>query len=244
MQAWREVLSSPSIEVQTGVEFEVALAAGEEIALDLRDGRLAWTAGPAPAPDLRIRLHDFDLEQLLFGRLLSREGFTDAEVEANGRRRRALPAPECELAAGPGFEPVAGASLSVGYWVTGTVFGEIGLAERWIDGALVASDLLPPSELASRRFDVLVWCSLGELAALRRRELTPLDAIAGGLGIRGDWPELMCFFELVQHPAYAAAWPRSRDVEAEIAWGALFCSPGYGEAVRAASAGEEAVAAS
>ncbi len=243
MALWRDVLTNQSIAADPGLDFDIALSsATEAVRLSLRDGRLRLNAtAVAREPDLAIRLSDISLEDLLLGKALTSDAFADAEIEARGHRRPALPATECRLAPGADFAPLPGASLSVGFGVTSTIFGDVGLAERWLDGALVGSELIALAQLEASHFDVRVWCSLGELAALRRRELTPLDAIAGGLGISADWPELMCFFELVQHPAYAAAWPPGRDVEAEIAWGSIFCSRGYGEAVDAVRSRDEAV---
>jgi hypothetical protein len=147
-----------------------------------------------------------------------------------GRWFPAFPAAERELPRSGQFEPIPGASLSVAIHVTSTIFGEVGICERWEDGALVSSELLPVWRLDEYAADVSMSCSLSQLAAIRRRELTLLDALADGVGLFGEWPQLMCFAELLQHPAYLPIWEADSTVEAQAAWGAIFSSAAYGDA--------------
>jgi hypothetical protein len=232
---WQEALTGSCIETDRDLELEMSIGSAESRArLRVRGGRLEPAEARESEPDLEIRLHAFTPDEVLLGRVATTEVFSDAELVVGGQRSPAMPAAEPAIAMNGRFERIPGASLSVAIRVTSTIFGDVGVRERWRDGILVSSELVSLSHLEEAEVDVRVWCSLAQLAAIRRRELTPLDALAAGTGIAGGWPQLMCFAELIQHPCYDFAWSSKPSIEAQIAWGSVFCSPAYTEAVRRA----------
>jgi hypothetical protein len=239
----QDILSRSSIEVEPDLDLDVSIESDEEhVRLRAKDGKLKVVGGVYQEPDLAIRLRAVTVGDVLSGSVATTEVFRDAELASGDQRRPALPAAETCVAREGQFEPIPGASLSTAIRVTSTIFGDVGVRELWCDGALASSELVPLSELERDEFDIGMWCSLAQLAAIRRRELTPLDALASGVGLRGDWPQLMCFFELVQHPCFAAAWSSRSAIEAQVRWGSVFCSSSYGDAVRAARSEAEAEA--
>lgn len=243
MPDWNHLLGPRPIAVDRGLDLDVSIESPEEaVCLRARDGDLRVVVGVNQEPDLAIRLRAITVSDVLSGSVATTEVFRDAELVSGDQRRPALPAWETNVATEERFERTPGASLSVAIRVTSTIFGEVGVRELWRDGALASSELVPLSVLERDEFDVGMWCSLAQLAAIRRRELTPLDALASGVGLKGDWPQLMCFFELVQHPCFAAAWSSQPAIEAQVRWGTVFCSSAYGDAVRAARARAEAEA--
>ena len=228
-------MAGSSIEFDRDLDLDVSISSAEEEArIRARGGRLEAVERADHDPDLAIRLQALAVSDVLTGAVPTTEAFRDATVLVGDQRQPALPARETSEAPQEEFERIPGASLSVAIRVTSTIFGDVGVRESWRDGTLAESELVPLSELERSDFDIGMWCTLPQLAAIRRRELTPLDALASGLGLRGDWPQLMCFFELVQHPAFAAAWSSKPAIEAEVRWGEVFCSSAYGEAVREA----------
>ncbi len=237
----QQFLSRFPIDVDSGASVDVSIeSATEHVRLQAREGRLmAAVESRDPAADLVIQLGACAVGDLLLGKVATVEVFRDAELVDGDRRVSALPATEIAVAAEGRFEPIPGATLSVGMGVTSTIFGDVGVRELWGDGALTSSELVPMSELESSEVDVRMWCSLAQLAAIRRRELTPLDALASGVGLAGEWPQLMCFLELLQHPCYGPTWLAEPLVQAQIAWGSVFCSSAYGDAVRDAGARPE-----
>ncbi|MGH2981286.1 MAG: hypothetical protein ACRDKV_04475 [Solirubrobacterales bacterium] len=187
-------------------------------------------------PDLALRLKEHSLEEVMLGPADRIAAFRDAEVAAGSGWGAALPAAETEMLKGADFEPIPGASLVAVIRVTSTMFGDIGLVERWQDGALVRVEAVAGAEIDGLDADLGLACTLSQLSALRRREITPPDALAAGARLQTDWPYMGCYFELLQHPAYADAYGEAPAVEAQIAWGEAISSPAYREAVGQAKA--------
>jgi hypothetical protein len=231
---WQDILIEAFPGIEGRSDLEVAFtSSGEDIRLGLRAGQLEIrdpSHAPDPDPDLEVRLHSLALKDLLLGRVTTEVVFVDAEVRVGNGWGPALPAGECELSGSTRFDHIPGASMSVGITVNGTMFGAAGLWEEWRDGALVSSELVPISKLPRDELDVQLVCSLAQLAAIRRRELTLLEGVANGMGLLGDWPVLMCFAELVSHPVFARVWTEIANVDAQVAWGATFCTQAYGDA--------------
>jgi hypothetical protein len=230
--SWQDLLAESFVGTDRNLVLDVALSTGaEHLRLRLQSGRLEFvSAAVSGDPDLLIRFRALTLEEVLLGKAETSDVFHDAEVAFGDRWSSPLPAAEADLPRIGHFELIPGASLSVAIHVTSTMFGDVGICERWHDGVLVSSELVGMSEFEKVEKDILMSCSLAQLAAIRRGQLTPLDALVGGVGILGEWPQLMCFAELVQHPAYAPIWEADSTVEAQTAWGAVFCSPAYGDA--------------
>jgi hypothetical protein len=227
---WLSVLTDAFRGDEATPPVDVAFDSGSErIQLRLEAGRLE-VAEPDSPPDLVIRLSEVGLREALLGKVSSLDLFEDMRIEAGGGERRLAPWAETQVPATGQFTRIPAATLSVGIHVIASPVGQLGILERWEDGALISSEVVGLGELESSGADVHVSCPLAQLGALRRGELTPLDALADGMGMGGEWPQLMCFVELVQHPAYRAAWPSDPSLDAEAAWGAVFCSPAYGDA--------------
>jgi hypothetical protein len=232
MSEWQDKLVAAFPGIEPGTDLDVAFnSPDQELLLGLRAGQLhLGDRSRAGGPDMEFRFHGLAVRDVLFGKLAMATVFDDAKVRAGGPWDPALPAGECDLPASGSFEHIPGASMLVGISVNGTVFGAVGLRERWHDGALVSSELVSLNELQNSDLDVQMACSLVQLAAIRRRELTPLDAMAAGVGVAADWPKLMCFMELVGHPAFAPVWADEVGILAQAAWGAVFCSSAFGDA--------------
>jgi hypothetical protein len=98
------------------------------------------------------------------------------------------------------------ASVRIAFEVTGTLAGPVGLVETWRDGVQVENRTVDPDVLHTLGADIAVSCNLVELAEMRAQEVTPLQALARGIGVVGDWPTLMCFAGLIGTPAVVAAW--------------------------------------
>jgi hypothetical protein len=227
MSGWEEVFFEAIAESLPDLSVDVAITTGAEagIRLRARGGELRMVPIDEPtAADLVLRFTTGKLTSVLF-ELSTCDAFREARVSVNDDSRAVLPYGEHELPRTARFELVPGASLVAALHVTSTMFGEVGICERWEDGALVSSELLPASELDGVRADVRVRCTLGLLAALRRRMITPLDALALGLGVLGDWPVLMCYAELVQHSAFLGVWGNEPTLGAQLVWGQLVSSP-------------------
>jgi len=202
----------------------------ERVRLRHAQGRLKLVADTDRDADLVVRLGALSVRDVLLGKGRVRDLIDEARIEVGDRLRRVAPATEESLPARGRFERIPGATLSVGIHVTSTVVGEVGICERWQDGVLTSSEVLPIAQLEATPTEIRVSGSLGQLAKVRRGEVTPLDALADGLGLFGEWPKLMCFAELVQHPAYRTVWEGDPSLEAEAAWGSVFCSSEYGDA--------------
>jgi len=232
MTEWQRILADAFAPAEPLPAVELALSSAEEaVHLSLSEGRLRLTGGPSRGEaDLAVRLEDITLDQVLLGRVDTRRIFEQATVQANGHSGPALPAGECALPGGAHFDPIPGASMSIAITVTSTAFGEAGLLERWEDGVLVSSELLPVNRIGRVKADVRMFCPLPQLAAIRRREVTPLEAIGAGLGVSCDWPQLMCLMELIQHPAYLPVWADTESIEAQARWGSVFATSAYGDA--------------
>lgn len=237
---WQHFLDQFPIDIDGDDDVDVSIGSGErELSLRARDGELKLAGCDEHETELEIRLDKCAAEDLLLGKVATVGVFGDAEVSAGDGFGLALPALETILAPEEQFERIPGASLSVAIRVTSTIFGDVGIREVWRDGALESSELVPPAMLEQQEFDVGMWCSLAQLAAIRRRELTPLDALGSGVGLRGDWPQLMCFLELLQHPCFEAAWSSQPAIDAQVRWGTVFCSSAYGDAALEARARAE-----
>jgi hypothetical protein len=231
-QSWSAILVDCFQGDVSGPSLDVALTSdAERIRLRLERGRLNLVSTDLDQdPDLAIHLGDISVREVLLGRVATTDLLEDARIDAGGRLRRIAPGVEAQLPFEGHFSRIPGASLSVGIHVTSTVAGGVGICERWQDGALRQSEIVSFAELEASTTDIRVSCSLGQLCSLRRGELTPLDALADGMGLLGEWPKLMCFVELMQHPAYRSVWGPDPTLEAEAAWGAVFCSAEYGDA--------------
>lgn len=229
MTDWRDLLVESFHGNGASSNFDVAFVSGEdEVRLAIRAGRLRH--GNGEKPDLEIRLHSLALRDVVLGKVGIEDVFGDAEMRASNGWGAPFPAGERELPARGSFDRIPGASLSVGISVSETVFGGIGMLEQWIDGRLVSSQLLPPNRLERPDLDVQMFCTLEQLAAIRRRELTPVEAIAAGVGVIAQWPQLACFMDLAAHPAFEAVWEDTDGIAAQAAWGATFSSSAYGDA--------------
>jgi hypothetical protein len=202
----------------------------EQVRLRLDSGRLESVTTEGGDPDLVIGLGPLSIREVLLGRAQAGDLISQAAIEVDGGVRRVAPATEEQLPTRGGFEPIRGATLSVGIHVTSAIFGQGGIHESWEDGVLTHSEVLPLSRLEQTPTQVRMSCPIEKLAALRRGELTPRDALADGVVLSGEWPQLMCFTELMQHPAYRDVWEQTPSLQAEAAWGAVFCSPAYGDA--------------
>ena len=231
-QSWSAILVDRFRGADSGPSLDVALSSdAERIRLRLERGRLnLLDADLDQDPDLAIRLRDASVREVLLGRVATRDLLDDARIDAGGRLRRIAPGVEAQLPLEGHFARIPGASLAVGIHVTSTVAGEVGICERWQEGALVQSEVVSFAELEASTADIRMSCSLGQLCTLRRGEVTPLDAMADDMRLLGEWPKLMCFAELVQHPAYRPVWEGDPSLEAEAAWGSVFCSSEYGDA--------------
>jgi hypothetical protein len=225
-------LAESFVEPDPDLALDVALSSGtEHVQLRVQAGRLDFVAPEdAGEPDLAIRFRALTLKEVLLGEAATCDVFGDAEIAVGDSWRPAAPAGESEVPRAGRFEYIPGASISISNLVTSTIFGEVGIHERWEDGALVSWELLSVSQLEQVTADIRIACSLSQLAAIRRRERTPLDDLADGVGVHGEWPQLMCLAELRQHPAYLPVWEADSTVEAQAAWGAIFSSPAYGNA--------------
>jgi hypothetical protein len=245
---WQKALTSLFCGLDAAFHLEVDLMSGSEhLRMSVRDSRLElWdvpgAAASDSAPDLRVRFRDLSLKEVLLGTAKTCDAFEEAEIANEDSWRRPLPAGEDEVAASGRFELIPGATLSVAILVTATAFGNVGVRETWRDGALIFSELVPVSGLEDSEADARMTCTLAQLAAIRRRELTPLEALAAGVGLMGEWPQLMCFVELMQHPAFGSVWDAGCGLEVQAAWGALIASPAYREAMQGARAQLEPVA--
>ncbi len=230
--AWQDVLVESFVGTEADLEFQIELSSGSEhLRLHARAGGLEIAdAQDMGGPDLAIRFRDFTLKEVLLGKAPTCDVFRDGEIAVGDGWIPAAPAAEVALPHAGRFESISGATLTVATHVTTTVFGEVGICENWRDGALASSELIPMSQLERHAADVRVSCTLTQLAAIRRRKLTLLDALADGVGLFGEWPHLMCFMELFQHLAYLPIWEADSAVEAQATWGAIFSSPAYGDA--------------
>jgi hypothetical protein len=216
-------------------DLDVCLSdAGSRARLRVRSGTLEQIE-PAGGgqPDLEIEFSKLALRDVLFGQANVCEVLHDVRLSAGGEPARPLPVAEGDLPITAGYELIPGATLKVAYQVGWTIFGNVGMCEEWRDGALASSEVVPISGVEGFEADVQIACPLAQLAAVRRREVTFLDFIAAGGGVRGDWPQLMCFAELIQHPAYAPLWD-GPTVVSQLAWAEVFCSQAWGDAVQRA----------
>jgi hypothetical protein len=231
-RSWSAILVDRFCGDDSGPSLDVALSSdAEQIRLRLRRGRLELVSAVLDQdPDLAIRLRDASVREVLLGRVATRDLLDDARIDTGGRLRRIAPGVETQLPFEGHFPRIAGASLAVGIHVTSTVSGEVGICERWHEGALVHSEVVSFAELEASTADIRMSCSLEQLRSLRMGEVTPLDAMADDMRLLGEWPQLMCFVELMQHPAYRSVWGPDPTLEAEAAWGAVFCSAEYGDA--------------
>jgi hypothetical protein len=231
-QSWSAILVDRFRGGDSGPSLDVGLSSdAERIRLRFRSGRLELVdTGLDQDPDLAIRLRDTSVREVLLGRVATRDLLDDARIDSGGRLRRIAPGGEEQVPSEGHFLRIRGASLSVGIHVTSTVAGEVGICERWEEGALVESEVVSFAELDALPTDIRMSCSLRQLCSLRRGEVTPLDAMADDMRLLGEWPKLMCFVELVQHPAYRSVWGPDPTLEAEAAWGAVFSSAEYGDA--------------
>lgn len=211
------------VEVEAGNERRRLRADGE--------GPVHLGASDRSEPELSIRFSDQPLEDILLGRGDPFAAFCDAEVADGGEWIAPLPAAESELLANAEFEVVPGATLVAALHVTSTLCGDVGLVERWHDGMLVASELVAPDRLDAIGADLRITFTLSQLAALRRREITPADALAAGARLQTVWPYMACYFGLIQHAAYAEAYARVATVDAQVAWGRLLSDAAYRDAV-------------
>jgi hypothetical protein len=232
MSEWQDKLVAAFPGIEPGTDLDVAFHSREQdLRLHLHAGQLELREPElTPRPDLEVRFGELAVRDVLFGKVAVADAFGDSEVRAGNGWDPALPAAECDLPSSGDFDRIPGASMSVGISVAGTVLGAIGLLERWEDGALVSSELLSHNELQRSDPDVNVACALVQLAAIRRREITPLDAMAAGVGVAAEWPTLMCFMELIAHPAFAPVWEDEAGILAQAAWGSLFSSSEFGDA--------------
>jgi hypothetical protein len=234
MSDWKQILAgSFSGDDQSPAPLLVEIEAPDEHArLSVKGEGLAFLNGSEGAePDLAIRLSDHSLEDVLLRQADAVAAFRDAEVSAGAGWTAPLPAAEVGLLADAEFEAIPGASLVAVLVVTSTMFGDVCLVERWEDGALVASEIAAPSRLDDIGAELRLTCTLSQITALRRREITPSDALAAGARLQTDWPYMACFFGLIRHPAYADAYATAPAVDAQIAWGQVLSSPAYDEAV-------------
>jgi hypothetical protein len=227
---WLEILIESFRSGDPGPSLDVAFCSGaERVRLRYAQGRLQLAADTERDPELVLWLGAISVRDVLLGKAPARELIGQARIESAGQLRRVAPATEEQLPSQGRFQPIPGATLSVGIHVTSTAVGEVGICERWQDGVLISSEVIPIGQLLETPTEIRMSCSLGRLATLRRSELTPLDALAEGMGLFGEWPQLMCFAELMQHPAYRMVWEADPTLEAEAAWGTVFCSSEYGD---------------
>lgn len=211
------------------------------VQIDARDGRVRLKvdrsrptfvgASESEQPDLAIRFAEHRLEDVLLGRADPFAVFRDAEVADGGEWIAPLPAVESELPANAEFELVPGATLVAALHVTSTLCGDVGLVERWRDGRLIASELVAPDTFDAIGADLRITLTVSLLAALRRREITPADALAAGARLQTVWPYMACYFGLIQHAAYAEAYANVATVDAQVAWGRLVSDAAYREAL-------------
>ncbi len=201
------------------------------------EGLTFLSASEGAAPDLAIRFRDHSLEDVLLGQADTIAAFRDAEVADGAGWTTPLPVAEAGMLAAPEFEPIPGASLVAVIHVTSTMFGDVGLVERWQDGQLIATEAAEPARIDPIESDLRLTCTLAQLIALRRREITPPDAFADGALLQTEWPYMGCFLDLVQHSAYADAYSTAPAVEAQIAWGQMLSKPAFGEALIQAQSG-------
>jgi hypothetical protein len=214
-------------------ELDVCLSDADSRArLRVRSGTLERIepAGGGQA-DLQIEFSKLALRDVLLGQANVCEVLHDVRLSAGGEPARPLPVAEGDLPIAASYEPIPGATLKIAYEVRSTTFGHVGMREVWRDGALISSEVVPLSGLEGFEVDVQIGCTLADLAAVRRRDLTFLDFIASGGMVRGDWPQLMCFAELIQHPAYAPLW-EGPILDSQLAWAEVFCSQAWGDAVQ------------
>jgi hypothetical protein len=167
----------------------------------------------------------------------------DREVLCGDLWRPALPG-----LGGPAraFESIPRATMTVFAEVHDTLAGVVGLTERWEDGVLIALTVSDATQPVTVRSDIAIVCRLEHLAAIRLGAATPLDVLAGGVGIVGEWPVLMCYAELARHQQLLDAWSARGNVAAEVALGRLLAAPGFADAartVRVGSAEHSAVSA-
>lgn len=241
MNDWKQILAgsfsghdqSPSpllVEIEAKEERVRARVNGEGLTfLDPSDGA---------EPDLAIRLKDHSLEDVLLRQADPVAAFGDAEVAAGGKWTAPLPAAEAQMLEGAEFEPLPGATLVAAILVTSTMFGDLVLVERWEDGALVASETAPSSRFDDIEAELRLTCTLSQITALRRLEITPADALADGARLQTEWPYMACFFGLIQHRAFADSYAKAAAVDAQIAWGQILSSPAYAEAATRARGGQ------
>jgi hypothetical protein len=188
-------------------------ADGEELAL--------VDASDIVEPDLSIRSDGHTIEEFLRGGEDRFSTFGDAEVAAGDEWFAPLPAAESSLLAGGEFETVPGATLVAALHVDETAWGEVVLVERWNEGQLVASGVVSPDRFDEIPAELRMNCTLSQLVALRRREITPPDALAAGARLDTAWPYMACYFGLIQHAAFAQAYAQLRMVDSQVTWGRL-----------------------
>lgn len=241
MNDWKQILAeSFGGHDETLSPLLVEIEAGQERVLARVNGDGLSFPGPSDgaAPDLTIRFGEHSAEDVLLKRADPVAAFGDAEVSAGGEWRPAMPAAEAELVAADRFEPVSGATLRGVILVTGTMFGDICLVEGWEDGRPVGLQTAAPARFEELEVELRFTCSLAQLTALRRGEITPPDAFADGAELKTDWPYMSAWVELMQHPAFGEAYAEAPAVEAQIAWGQTLSSPAYAEAAIRARGGQ------